>query len=204
MTSTNIALCTRGFVPVREYLFRFPGGVEKRKKVFCPSLRLFIGGREVRMEAMKGNKGWVTVKVEDIIPVNKGMAVFLQAGKKLFVIQVDMGMGIAMGLSLMGKKNERPLTHDLMASLFVGFGIEMTHCVIVDMREETYHARLNLLQENELGKKIVELDARPSDCLVLSIMHQKPIYILPELLEVLEDVRPLYEELKRRRDDDKD
>ncbi len=153
---------------------------------------------------MKGRKDWTLVKVEDIIPVNKGMAVFLQAGKKLFVIQVDMGMGIAMGLSLMGKKHDRPLTHDLMGSLMLGFGIEMTHCVIVDMREETYHARLNLLQKNELGKKMVELDARPSDCLVLSIMLEKPIYILPELLEVLEDVRPLYEELKRPRKDEQD
>ena len=156
------------------------------------------------MVVMKGSKEWVTVKVKDIIPVNKGMAVFLQAGKKLFVIQVDIGMGIAMGMSLMGKKNERPLTHDLMGSLFLGFGIEMTHCVIVDMREETYIARLNLLQNNELGKKMVELDARPSDCLVLAIMHQKPIYILPELLEVLDDVRPLYEVLKNPRDEDKD
>jgi hypothetical protein len=33
---------------------------------------------------------------------------------------------------------------------------------------------------------------------------EKPIYILPELLEVLEDVRPLYEELKRPRKDEQD
>lgn len=153
---------------------------------------------------MKGNGDWVAVKVKDIVPFNKAVAVFLEAKRKLFVIQVDVGMGFTLGLSLMGKKHERPLTHDLICNLFVGFGIEMTYCLISEAHDDTYYACLGLVQSNELGKKVVELDARPSDCIVLALMQKKPIYILKELLSQLDDVKELYENLKQRQKDDED
>ena len=40
--------------------------------------------------------------------------------------------------------------------------------VINDVDEGTFFARIILQMENELGKKIIELDARPSDSIVLA------------------------------------
>jgi bifunctional DNase/RNase len=56
------------------------------------------------------------------------------------------------------------------------------------LRNSTYFARSILLQENELGKKIVEIDARPSDCLALATAQKKPIYVAASLFEQVEDM----------------
>ena len=48
------------------------------------------------------------------------------------------------------------------------FGAKVSRAVIVRMEKEIYYARLILEAENEImERKIVELDARPSDCLAL-------------------------------------
>ena len=59
-------------------------------------------------------------------------------------------------------------THDLMNSILKGFNITIERVVITELKNSTYFARLVLQQENELGRKIVEIDARPSDCLALA------------------------------------
>jgi bifunctional DNase/RNase len=44
------------------------------------------------------------------------------------------------------------------------------------------------MQQNELAKKIVELDARPSDCLAIAAAHKKPIFVSSNLFEQVEDM----------------
>jgi hypothetical protein len=52
----------------------------------------------------------------------------------------------------------------------------------------TYFARLILKQENELGSKLVELDARPSDCLAIAAAQKKPIFVTTKLFQSVEDM----------------
>ena len=48
--------------------------------------------------------------------------------------------------------------------------------IVNDLKTETYFARLIISAENELfEKKIVELDARPSDCIALAIQQRVEI-----------------------------
>jgi bifunctional DNase/RNase len=52
--------------------------------------------------------------------------------------------------------------------------------------------------ENELQeKKIVELDARPSDCIALSVRVGAPIYVVAELWHSLNDVSQTLEDMRR-------
>ncbi len=60
--------------------------------------------------------------------------------------------------------------------------------VITELRNSTYFARLILKQENELGKKFVEIDARPSDCLALAAAHKRPVFVAKPLFEQVEDM----------------
>jgi bifunctional DNase/RNase len=60
--------------------------------------------------------------------------------------------------------------------------------VITELRNGTYYARLFLQQENEVAKKIVEIDARPSDCLALATAQKRPIYVTRNLLDNVEDM----------------
>jgi uncharacterized protein len=60
--------------------------------------------------------------------------------------------------------------------------------IITELRDSTYFARLILQQQNELARKIVEIDARPSDCLALATAQKRPIYVAAPLFEQVEDM----------------
>ena len=62
--------------------------------------------------------------------------------------------------------------------------------VITELKNSTYFARLILQQQNELqtARKIVEIDARPSDCLALATAQKRPIYVTSALFDQVEDM----------------
>src|SRR5471030_2353425 len=129
----------------------------------------------------------VTVAVKGVMPTANGCAVFLGSDDKTFVIYVDHSVGNAIQMTLNGVKRERPLTHDLIGSLLLGLGTKLDHVVINDVNEGTFFARILLRMENELGKKIVEIDARPSDSIVLALQHKRPIFAARSVYDVVED-----------------
>ncbi len=106
-------------------------------------------------------------------------------------------MGAVIGMFLRDTPKERPLTHDLINRVFLGFGITVERVVITDLKNSTYFARLILLQQNELHteKKIVELDARPSDCLALAAAQKKPVFVSAKLFESVEDMSSVLEKM---------
>jgi len=130
----------------------------------------------------------VPIQIRLIFPSQNGCAVFLGNEEKTFVIQVEPQMGHVIGMFLREQPKERPLTHDLIQNIFKGFGITVDRVVITDLRNGTYFARLFLQQENEVAKKIVEIDARPSDCLALATAQKRPIYVTRSLLDNVEDM----------------
>ena len=128
------------------------------------------------------------VEIRGILPAQSGCAIFVGNDEKVFVIQVEHNMGAVIGMFLQKTPKERPLTHDLMATVFDGFGISVERIVITELKNSTYFARLILQQQNELGRKILEIDARPSDCLALATAQKKPIYVSTKLFEQVEDM----------------
>ena len=101
----------------------------------------------------------VPVQIRGILPANSGCAIFVGNDEKVFVIQVEHNLGAVIGMFLRDQPKERPLTHDLMVNVFKGFGITVERVIITDLKNSTYFARLILKQDNELGKKFVEIDA---------------------------------------------
>jgi hypothetical protein len=130
----------------------------------------------------------VPVEIRGILPANSGCAIFVGNEKKVFVIQVENTMGHIIGMFLREAPKERPLTHDLMNNVFKGFNITVERAVITELKNSTYFARLILQQQNELGRKLVEIDARPSDCLALACAQKRPLYVASPLFEQVEDM----------------
>src|SRR5213593_910145 len=130
----------------------------------------------------------VPVNIRGILPANSGCAIFVGNDEKVFVIQVEHNMGAVIGMFLRDQAKERPLTHDLINSIFKGFNIGVQRAVVTELKNSTYYARLILQQDNELGRKIVEIDARPSDCLALATAQKRPIYVSSTLFEQVEDM----------------
>ena len=67
--------------------------------------------------------------------------------------------------------------------------------MITELKNSTYFARLILQQQNELGRKIVEIDARPSDCIAIATAQKKPIYVSTSLFEQVEDMSEVLERI---------
>lgn len=139
----------------------------------------------------------VPVDIRGILPANSGCAVFIGNKEKVFVIQMEQNMGAIIGMFLRETPKERPLTHDLMANIFKGFGITVERVVITELKNSTYYARLILQQQNELGRKILEVDARPSDCLALATCQKRPIYVSTSLFEQVEDMSEVLERINQ-------
>jgi uncharacterized protein len=142
-------------------------------------------------------KDVVPVDIRGILPANSGCAIFVGNEQKVFVIQVEHNMGAVIGMFLRETPKERPLTHDLIASIFKGFGISVERVVITELKNSTYYARLILQQQNELGRKLVEIDARPSDCLAIATAQKRPIYVATSLFEQVEDVSEVLERINQ-------
>jgi uncharacterized protein len=75
----------------------------------------------------------------------------------------------------------RPLTHDLLVNAVESLGGELDSVVISELRDHTYYARLRVRKDGEL----VEIDARPSDAIAVSVTCEPylPIYVAEDVLE---------------------
>jgi bifunctional DNase/RNase len=140
----------------------------------------------------------VLVIIKGVMPTANGCAVFLGNEEKTFVIYVDHSVGNAIQMTMSGVKKDRPLTHDLIGSMFLGLGVQLDHIVINDAREGTYFARILLRMENELGKKIIEVDARPSDSIVLSLQQKRPVYVARTVFDGVEDMTEILERVLKQ------
>src|SRR5512140_3330996 len=116
------------------------------------------------------SKPVVEVQVRAVAAVSEGWAVFLGNENKVFVMFVDQSVGAAITMFLKGTRKERPLTHDLLANILRALGAKIDRVIVNDLKGGTYFARLVLSAENEAQqKKIIEIDARPSDCIAMIV-----------------------------------
>ena len=129
------------------------------------------------------------VEIRAVLPTPGGCALFLGNEEKVFVIYMDPLVGNAIGQLVHGTPRERPLTHDLMGMLLTALGAKVERVVINDLKGATYYGRLIVSVENELQqKKLIELDARPSDCLAMAAQQKAPIYISRRVWDEVEDM----------------
>jgi len=142
------------------------------------------------------------VQIRGILPAHSGAAIFLGNEEKVFIIQVEAAMAQVIGNFLSEAPKERPLTHDLMSDVFKGFDIEVERVVVTELKNSTYFARMILKMENELGVKIVELDARPSDCLAIAASQNVPVYVTDSLFEEAEDMSEVLDQINQSREEE--
>lgn len=142
--------------------------------------------------------------VKGVMPTSSGCALFVGPEEKTFIIYVDSSVGSTISMIIEDVKRERPMTHELIAHFFTGFGVELQRVVINHVSEGTFYARIILKMENELGQKIVEIDARPSDSIALALFHKSPIYVHQSVLDSVEDVSELLERILKEQSEAKE
>jgi bifunctional DNase/RNase len=159
-----------------------------------------LANQEKKRDTKQMNNDSVEVTVKGVMPTSNGCAIFLGNDEKTFVIYVDPAIGNAINMTINQVKKERPLTHDLIGLILRGLETSIERVLINDVDEGTFFARIILRMENELGKKIIELDARPSDSIVLALQMKQPIHVANKVLENVEDMSEILERILRKQD----
>lgn len=125
----------------------------------------------------------VQLSFDKIMQTRTYTVIVLSAREKKFAIYTDPSIGRTLQMYLTGTEKPRPLTHDLINYIFQGFEVRIRQVVINDVEDTIYFARLFLEQEIDGIKHIVEIDARPSDCITLALMNNVPVYCTHEVLD---------------------
>lgn len=149
-------------------------------------------------------KDAVEVTVKGVMPTANGCAVFLGNEAKTFVIYVDSAVGSAIRMTLDGVKKDRPLTHDLIGHILLGLGARLDYILINDVEEGTFFARILLRMENEIGRKFIEIDARPSDSMVLALQQKRPIFVHNKVFNAVEDMSEILDRVLKQQAEESD
>lgn len=126
----------------------------------------------------------VQLSFDKIMQTRSYTVIILGAHDKRFAIYTDPNIGKTLQMYLTGTETPRPLTHDLIHMIFQGLNVQVKQVVLVDLQETVYFARLFL--EQQLGDivHIIEIDARPSDCITLALMmNNVHVYCTRDVLE---------------------
>lgn len=127
-------------------------------------------------------KELVQLTFDKIMQTRAYTVIILSGQGKRFAIYTEAETGKLLQMYLTGNKKPRPMTHDLMSSILKGFNIRIKHISITDIQDTIYFARLFLEQWNGEIREIIELDARPSDCILLALINNIPVFCTQEVL----------------------
>ena len=125
----------------------------------------------------------VSISFKKVMQTRSYTVVILGTDEKRFAIYTDPSIGRAIQMHLTDTERPRPLTHDLINMIFNGLNIKVLQIVINDIQDTVYFARIFLEQKIDGKRHIVEIDARPSDCITLALMHEVPVYCTKEVFE---------------------
>src|SRR5512144_902900 len=125
---------------------------------------------------------WVQMNVNTILFDNRNSSYIVvlkdESGSKILPIWIGAAEGNSIAMAMSNIKAARPLTHDLIVSIFDRLEIEIARVVISDLIDNTFYASLYLLQN---GKEFY-VDSRPSDAIASAIRIGAPVFVEEEVL----------------------
>jgi len=133
--------------------------------------------------AALGEEELVRVSIQQLIvdPATRNPVVTLSDPDKKRALFIWIGPSEARAIyaELQGIKHFRPLTHDLLAGVINEFNGEVDRIVITHAKENVFYATIMIEKDGSL----VEIDARPSDSLVMALKFEAPVFVSKTLFE---------------------
>jgi uncharacterized protein len=105
-----------------------------------------------------------------------------RSGPRTLPIVIGLSEAYAIDRRLKGVQTQRPMTHELLASVIEKLAAELEKIVINNLQDHTFYAKLVLRFHGEL----VEVDSRPSDAIALGVATDVPIYVEDRVLNAVE------------------
>jgi bifunctional DNase/RNase len=138
----------------------------------------------------KRRKKMVKVTIADVIKVEqkewqeKGIIDYVivlydEAGRRLMPIWVGAFEGESITAGLSDFATPRPLTHNFYSGLLQTIDTRVEEVRVVSLKKDTFYAIVKMRS----GKKINEVDARPSDAIALAVLNDSPIFVAEDVLK---------------------
>lgn len=125
----------------------------------------------------------IPITFNKILQSKSYTVIILGTHQKKFAIYTEPRIGKDLQTYLTQGRKIRPSCHDLLQSVFTAYHIHPIQVVIQDVEDTIYFARLFLEMITEGKRSILELDAKPSDCITLALLQNIPLYCRKEVLE---------------------
>ncbi len=128
-------------------------------------------------------KGYVEAHVlRGTSPTPGGSMVLVSDAAETIALPIFIGGTEAMSidLRLRGDKYARPLTHDILSETIHELGGRAVQVQVDELVADTYRGTVVL---ERADGSFATLDARPSDCIALSLGEKVPIYVKKALLD---------------------
>jgi len=85
----------------------------------------------------------------------------------------------AITVALQEIEMSRPLTHDLLKSVFVAFNARIRRVEIINLNNDVFYGNIVA----EVDGREVNIDSRPSDAIALAVRAHVPILVHPSVME---------------------
>ncbi|WP_288621789.1 bifunctional nuclease family protein [uncultured Brachyspira sp.] len=123
----------------------------------------------------------IEAKVHSLAITDKGFVVMLKPinSERVIPIFIDYLQAQSMATALFNYKMGRPLTHDLINSIFQKCNIRLVNIIIDNVHLDTYYSKLVI----EYNGKNEFVDARPSDAIALALRFQVSIFVEEHVIE---------------------
>jgi len=130
-------------------------------------------------------KEFIQVKVHRLVvdPATMQPVVFLADPLEERAVPMWIGPCEAEAINgeMHGIKHPRPLTHDLLEAIIQKMNGKIRRVAVTHNKEGVYYATLTM----EMGTTLLDIDARPSDSIVMALKFKAPVYVSKSLFSEL-------------------
>lgn len=99
--------------------------------------------------------------------------------RRYLPIWIGQSEADAISFVLQSLTPSRPMTHDLLNTVFQQLNVQIEHVVINDIQDTTFFARI--VATTATGS--IEVDARSSDAIALALRADVPIFVAPHVFD---------------------
>ena len=162
----------------------------RRMPVILAALLLFVllaapayaGPKKSGKKAsLRPPKGFVEMTVASVMEHRGNQAVVLKTLSGDYTLEIWIGPSEAfvIDLRLNRRRFQRPLTHDLLDSIMRELGGKLVKIQVDDLKDNTFVGTVFVKR----NKKVIPIDARPSDSIALAIGNRAPIFVAEKVLK---------------------
>lgn len=119
----------------------------------------------------------VITLIED--PNNPVLFLYCQGENKIIPVMIGQPEARILALSLEKTQYDRPTTHNLLMNTIEALGGAISRIVIFDVIDDIFYSKICV----QLGTDEVQIDARPSDALILAVQSVMPIFVTERILQ---------------------